>query len=88
MKGWLLKIVIGFLENRELIVTFKGEQSGRKKMPGGGPQGTILGMFLFLILINDAGFEAQSKNLGTLITSALSKRKEVEVSLVYTKNLV
>jgi hypothetical protein len=75
--GWLLKVVIGFLEDRELILTYKGEQSGKKKMPGGGPQGTILGMFLFLILINDAGFETQQNEIGKLITKALNKRKEI-----------
>ena len=53
--GWLLRIVIGFLENRELVVTHKGVTSGKFQLPGGGPQGTILGMFLFLILINAAG---------------------------------
>ena len=47
-------------------------------MPGGGPQGTILGMFLFLILINDAGFEAQNNELGKLITSSINKRKEIK----------
>ena len=55
--GWLLRIVMGFLENRELEVNFKGETSSRKRLPGGGPQGTILGLFLFLILINAAGFK-------------------------------
>ena len=37
--GWLLRIVVGFLENRELEVTFKGAKSGRQKMPGVGPKG-------------------------------------------------
>ena len=53
--GWLLQIVVGFLENREMEVSLDGEKSGRKSLPGGGPQGTILGLFLFLILINAAG---------------------------------
>ena len=62
--GWLLQIVIGFLENRELQVNYKGETSGRKSLPGGGPQVTILGMFLFIILINAAGFRNNLKNIG------------------------
>ena len=43
--GWLLKIIIGFLEERKLVVTFNGARSDSKDMPGGGPQGTVLGMF-------------------------------------------
>ena len=46
-------------------------------MPGGGPQGTLLGMFLFLILINDAGFSEENRQIGTKITQAINKRKEI-----------
>ena len=76
--GWLLKIVIGFLEERQLIVTYNGATSGTKEMPGGGPQGTVLGMFLFLILINNAGINDQNRRLGDKLTSAASKRDELE----------
>ena len=61
--GWLLRIVIGFLTKRELIVRYKGKNSGRKAMPGGTPQGTILGLFLFLIIVNSAGYLQLEKNL-------------------------
>ena len=61
--GWLLQIVIGFLENREIEVSYKGAKSERKQLPGGSPQGTVLGMFLFLILINSAGFKNTLKTL-------------------------
>ena len=54
--GWLLRIIIGFLSDRELILRYKGGQSERKRLPGGSPQVTRLGMFLFLIMINFAGF--------------------------------
>ena len=54
--GWLLRIIIGFLTERELIVRFKGVCSSRKSLPGGGPQGTRLGVFLFLILTNATGY--------------------------------
>ena len=73
--GWLLSIIIGFLENREMLVNHKGETSGKKNMPGGGPQGTLLGMFLFLVLINAAGFRENLKNIGNYVTKPFNKRK-------------
>ena len=63
--GWLLRIVISFLSDRELIVKYKNGQSGRKCLPGGSPQGTRLGMFLFLILINFAGFNFEEMENNT-----------------------
>ena len=48
--SWLLKLVISFLQNRSMIVEYKGKMSGCKMLPGGGPQGTILGLLLFLVL--------------------------------------
>ena len=81
--GWLLRIVIGFLENRELEVAYKGAQSSRMKMPGGGPQGTILGMFLFLILINGAGFRGAIKNTGQRITNP--KRNRAAIKQIHMK---
>ena len=76
--GWLLNILKGFLENRTLTVKYKGEKSGQKRMPGGGPQGTILGLFLFIIQINDAGFPEEDRELGKRITAAFTKRKEIK----------
>ena len=72
--GWLLRIVMGFLTERELIVRYKGRTSGRKMLPGGGPQGTIFGLFLFLILINSAGYQNLEKNIGHKITEKKNKR--------------
>ena len=76
--GWLLHIVIGFLEDREMEVNFKGAKSSRRKLPGGCPQGTVLGMFLFLILINGAGFRNKIKNTGKVITANPNKRKPLD----------
>ena len=58
---------------------YKGNSSERKPLPGGIPQGTRLGMFLFLILINFAGFHNSEvvTNLGQHITKPLAKRKPI-----------
>ena len=86
--GWLLKIVVGFLSERELEVSYKGEKSGRKKMPGGGPQGTVLGMFLFLVLINDAGFAYEDRSLGDKLTTSAGIRKAIKnIHLKYVDDL-
>ena len=71
---WLLKIVIGFLTDRELLVRFQGKTSNRKCLPGGGPQGTLLGLFLFLILINAAGCGHLQEHIGSNITTNPNRR--------------
>ena len=76
--GWLLNIVKGFLEDRILIVKYNGAYSESKRMPGGGPQGTILGLFLFLVQINEAGFAEQDKEIGKKITECVNKRKQLK----------
>ena len=86
--GWLLKIVASFLKNRELILKYQGCTARSKKLPGGGPQGTILGMFLFIVLINLVGFGDQNKKVGITITKPLQKRKPMEsIHLKYIDDL-
>ena len=55
--GWLLKLVMAFLEDRQMILRYKSHTSEEENLSGGGPQGTELGLYLFLILINAAGFK-------------------------------
>ena len=43
--GWLLHIIKGFLENRSLVVHYKGEISGSNKMPGAHPRVQSLDCF-------------------------------------------
>ena len=76
--GWLLKIVMGFLSERELILKYKGGQSKRKRLPGGSPQGTKLGMFLFLIMINFAGFPFSDIDEGTGDKITQARRKPIK----------
>ena len=70
--GWLLNIVMGFLTDRVMVVRYKGATSDSKQLPGGGPQGTLLGLLLFLILINLCG-EQEYEDLGSQVTRPKSK---------------
>ena len=77
---WILKVLIGFLSKRTLQVKYRGKLSKIMEMPGGGPQGTIIGMFLFIILINPVNF-GPSINWG----KALSSRKYNELKNIHLK---
>ena len=81
LPGWLLKIVAAFLSDRKMVVRHKGKQSHVKSLPGGGPQGTLLGLLLFIILINDVGFEGQTNNSGEIITSRKNLKAVNEIHM-------
>ena len=85
--GWLLKIIIAFLKNRKMIINYRGKHSKIKALPGGGPQGTILALLLFIVLINDIGFEGQTNNVGELITSKRNMKIANEIHLKYVDDL-
>jgi hypothetical protein len=85
--SWLLKIVISFLMNRTMIVRYKGEMSDVKLLPGGGPQGALLGLFLFLVLVNDVGFNDQSNENGDIITCKKRFKQFNELHLKYVDDL-
>ena len=50
----LLKIVISYLSDRSMVLTYNNEQSTMKMLPGGGPQGAYLGGLIFIIKYNGA----------------------------------
>ena len=82
------EIVIGFLTDRELLVRYKGKTSSRKSLPGGGPQGTRLGLFLFLILINAAGCGLLQEHMGNHITKGMNKRTLIpKIHLKYVDDM-
>ena len=47
--AWLLKIIIGFISERILLVAYKRGESEEKYMPEGGPQGTVLNLVCYYI---------------------------------------
>ena len=85
--GWLLHIVMAFLTDRTMVVRYNGKQSSSKCLPGGGPQGTLLGLLLFLVLINDLGFDNQRNNAGELITRKNNLKAANVLHLKYVDDL-
>ena len=80
--GWLLRIIIAFLSNRKMTVRYRGKLSTERNLPGGGPQGTLLSLLLFLVLVNDIGFNDQKNDAGEIATS---KRNMKELNLIHLK---
>ena len=52
--SWLLMIVISYLSDRSMYLTYNGAESKKKMLPGGGPQGAYLGGLIFIIKYNGA----------------------------------
>ena len=52
--GWLLLILISYLTDRKMILKFRGVLSALRSLPGSSPQGTVLGVILFIIYFNGA----------------------------------
>ena len=85
--GWLLKIVMTFLENRKIQVRYKGKTSRIKSMPGGGPQGTLLALLLLIVMINEIGFDGQGTNVGELVTFKRKLKRANEIHLKFVDDL-
>ena len=66
-----------------MVVNDKGKTSSEMELPGGGPQGTIIALILFLVLINDLGFADQKNNVGEIITKVKRTKIEGNIHLKY-----
>ena len=51
---WLLNILVSYLSDRSMLLEYNGQQSRRKLLPGGGPQGAYLGGLIFIVKYNGA----------------------------------
>ena len=52
--SWLLKKIFPYLSNRSMVATFDGSTARPQSLPAGGPQGTLLGVIIFIVKINGA----------------------------------
>ena len=52
--AWLLMKLISYLTGRSMVLKYKGSVSTLRFLPGSSPQGTFLGVFLFIIKFNGA----------------------------------
>ena len=53
--AYLLKILKSYLTSRKMVVRHQGQMSGIYDLPGGGAQGTNIGILNFLVNINSCG---------------------------------
>ena len=52
--SWLLRILISYLTDRTMTLTYRGVSSSQRSLPGSTPQGAFLGIFLFIVKYNGA----------------------------------
>ena len=65
----------GFLSDRHLNVRINGKKSSENDMPGGGPQGTILGLLIFIWIFNLARSPSSTSGQGEEIALPMNRRK-------------
>ena len=71
-----------------MIIRYNGASSCPVSLPGGGPQGTLLGLLLFIVLINDVGFGDQHNNVGEIITCKKRIKEINKIHLKYVDDLL
>ena len=71
-----------------MVVNYKAATTETKKLPGEGPQGTLLGLLLFLILINLCGFSQEETKIGSTITKAKQPFKQPTFHTKYVDELL
>ena len=56
---WLLRLILSYLQNRKMILRFRNCCSNSKCLPGGCPQGTLIGVILYILYINPIGYPGE-----------------------------
>ena len=56
---WLLRLLLSYLKDRKMILRFRKCCSDPKCLQGGCPQGTLIGVILYILYINPVGFPGE-----------------------------
>ena len=56
---WMLRLILSYLMNRQMILRFRNCCSDPKCMSGGCPQGTLIGVILYILYINPIGYPGE-----------------------------
>ena len=63
VRSCLIPVLMSFFEDRLMFVKWHGVTSSTKSLPGGGPQGTSLGLWSFLSQTNDNPEDTEVENM-------------------------
>ena len=74
-----MKLIFAYFSNRSMTVTYNGVTSSSKSLPGSTGAGTKLGMILFIVMVNYAGFPLAeiNTNIGRILTEKSSRRNPI-----------
>ena len=56
---WLLRLLLSYLQNRKMILRFRNCCSDPLCLNGGCPQGTLIGVILYILYINPIGYPGE-----------------------------
>ena len=56
---WLLRLILSYLQNRKMILRFRKCCSDPLCLNGGCPQGTLIGVILYILYINPIGYPGE-----------------------------
>jgi hypothetical protein len=63
--AWIIKVIESYLSNRQMRIRVGNQLSSPKPLPGGTPQGSLLGVSLFILYVNEIS-ELESDNVKCL----------------------
>ena len=77
---WLWNILVSYLSERSMVLDFNGQQSARRMLPDGGPQGAYLGGLIFIVKYNGAFLRPPvPRNL--VVPASKSQSKSVKMGM-------